>query len=130
MSCPAKWFLVSDLASAYATHAYRTHKKGIPMANPLHLARLREGIETWNSWVYTNPAVVADVSEAQLEHLNFDHAHLIGANFIGANLSQATLQGAGLSGAILSHAVLIKANLGDACLMGVDLREAFLGEAF
>ena len=27
MSCPAKWFLVSDLASAYATHAHRTQRR-------------------------------------------------------------------------------------------------------
>ena len=48
------------------------------MAHPLHLARLREGTETWNSWRHRHPEVVADVSEAQLAHLTFDYAHLIG----------------------------------------------------
>lgn len=115
-------------------------KEGIPMANPLHLALLSEGTETWNSWIHSHPDVVVDFSEAQLEHLNFDHAHLIGANFIGANLSHATFQGADLSGAILCHALLTNANLRDAnlsgadlseaCLMGVDLMGADLREAF
>ena len=100
------------------------------MANPLHLSRLREGTETWNSLVHTHPSVVADASEAQLAHLTFDHVHLIGATFIGANLSQATLQGAGLSEAIPYHVVLIKANLSVACLTGADLSEAFLRGAF
>jgi uncharacterized protein YjbI with pentapeptide repeats len=71
------------------------------MAHPLHLARLREGTETWNSWRHTHPPMVADFSEAQLEHLNFDHAHLI-----GADLSQATLHGADLSGADFHNACL------------------------
>ena len=48
------------------------------MANPLHLQLLCEGAETWNSWRRTHPYVVADFSEAHLEHLNFDNAHLIG----------------------------------------------------
>ena len=106
------------------------------MANPLHLERLSEGIETWNSWIHDHPFVVADVSEAQLEHFNFDHAYLIGANFIGANLSQATFQGADLSGADFQNAslcstdftgaLLSKATLSRANLRAADLREANL----
>jgi hypothetical protein len=88
MSCPAKWFLVSELASAYVTHTHRTPKEGIPMANPLHLALLSEGTETWNSWVHTHPPVVADVSEAHLDHLNFDHAHLTGMINAGIALEE------------------------------------------
>ncbi len=99
------------------------------MANPLHLALLSEGTATWNSWIHSHPDVVVDVSEAHLEHLNFDHAHLLGANFIGANLSQATLQGADLIGAILCHAVLIKANLSDACLTGAFLHGGHFSKA-
>lgn len=76
------------------------------MAHPLHLARLREGTETWNSWRHTHPAVVAAVSEAQLTHLTFDHVHLFGATFIGVDLSQATLHGADLTGADFHNACL------------------------
>ena len=67
------------------------------MANLLHLELLSEGTEIWNTWIHTHPYVVADFSEAHLEHLHLDNAHLIGANFVGANLSQATFRGASLS---------------------------------
>jgi len=48
------------------------------MAIPLHLELLSKEAETWNSWIHSHPAVVADFSEAHLEHLNFDNVHLIG----------------------------------------------------
>jgi uncharacterized protein YjbI with pentapeptide repeats len=67
------------------------------MTTPFHLELLREGTQTWNSWINSHPYMVADFSEANLEHLHLDNAHLIGANFVGANLSQATFQGADLS---------------------------------
>jgi uncharacterized protein YjbI with pentapeptide repeats len=66
------------------------------MVNPLHLELLSEGTETWNSWIHSHPYVVADFSEANLEHLHLDNTHLISANFIGTNLSHATFQGADL----------------------------------
>jgi hypothetical protein len=70
MSFLAIWFLVSELARAYATHAHRTQKNGMPLANPLHFAALIEGTETWNNWIQHNHTeLVADVSEAYLEHL-------------------------------------------------------------
>ncbi len=130
MSCPAKWFLVSDLASAYATHAHRTQRKVFRWLTHSTLHCFARELRPGTPWYTPIPLWLPISSEAQLAHLTFDHAHLIGATFIGANLSQATLQGAGLSGAIPYHVVLIKANLSDACLTGADLREAFLRGAF
>jgi uncharacterized protein YjbI with pentapeptide repeats len=94
------------------------------MAIPLHLELLSKEAETWNSWIHSHPAVVADFSEDHLEHLNFDNVHLVVVNFVGANLSQATLQGADLSWAILRHAVFIKANLREAFLQGGHFSKA------
>jgi len=57
------------------------------MTTQFHLELLREGTQTRNTWINTHPSVVADFSEANLEHLNLDNAHLISANFVGAYLS-------------------------------------------
>ncbi len=64
------------------------------MANPEHLAKLKEGVEAWNAWWKENHDVTPDLTDA---HLN------------GATLSGATLSGADLSGADLTWADLFKA---------------------
>ena len=75
------------------------------MATPFHRELLSEGTETWNTWINTHPYVVADFSEANLEHPHLDNAHLISANFVGANLGQATFRGTWLQGGHFSKAV-------------------------
>ncbi len=45
------------------------------MANPEHLAKLREGVAVWNAWRAENPDVRPDLNKA-----NLTGAHLTGAD--------------------------------------------------
>jgi len=91
------------------------------MANPEHLAILKQGVEAWNQWRRRLPNVEVDLARADLED-----ERLIGINFHSVNLKRATLRGANLSQADLTWANLIYANLSEASLMGADLRDAYL----
>jgi len=94
------------------------------MANPEHLAKLKEDVKAWNEWRRENPMVPADLSRAHLSR-----ADLRGANLSGANLSRAELFGANLHRANLSRADLFGANLRGANLTNAKLSEAGLFEA-
>lgn len=62
------------------------------MANPEHLAKLKEGVEAWGNWRRENPSVVPDLSEADLSGANlFAAVNLRGAHLVAAYLSQANL---------------------------------------
>jgi uncharacterized protein YjbI with pentapeptide repeats len=104
------------------------------MANPEHLAKLKQGVEAWNEWRKRNPEVAVDLSGANLREANLGQANLRKANLSGAgltmaNLSGSSLQRAELSAAILRWANLTRANLSEANLKGATLREAYLFEA-
>jgi hypothetical protein len=91
------------------------------MANPEHLAILKQGVEAWNRWRKQQPNLEVDLTRADLED-----ERLISVNFHGVNLKRATLRGANLSQADLTWANLIHANLSEASLTGADLRDAYL----
>ncbi len=91
------------------------------MANPEHLAKLKEGVKTWNGWREKHLDEWPDLREA-----NLSGADLEGADLQGANLSRAYLFGAYLSGADLSGAKLSGAILTGAILNGADLSWANL----
>jgi len=105
------------------------------MANPEHLAILKQGVEQWNNWRTEHCQRTPDLSSADLSRavLNFadlsgadlSDAHLRMAQFVGAQLTNANLRGADLSGARLVVADLTGAEFCDA-----DLREANLSEAY
>jgi uncharacterized protein YjbI with pentapeptide repeats len=119
------------------------------MANPEHLAKLKEGVEAWNDWRKQNPETRPDLIEARLGECDLGginlanacltKASLRGANLIKADLSGALLSDANLRRANLSHAILRKtklklaylhlASLTGADLSGADLTNAFLSEA-
>ncbi len=113
------------------------------MANPEHLAILKQGFEQWNKWRKEHPEVQPDLREAHLSwgHLSFadlrdadlNHADLEGAQLRWASLGKANLGRAYLSGADLGNAQLrganLNANLIDANLSGADLQEADFTEA-
>ncbi|HXP83830.1 MAG TPA: toll/interleukin-1 receptor domain-containing protein [Bryobacteraceae bacterium] len=86
------------------------------MANPEHLARLKEGVPAWNQWRRETPDLIPNLNEADLR----------GANLTLANLSWASLFGANLVGANLSEALLYQANLSRANLERSDLNNALL----
>ena len=96
------------------------------MANPEHLAKLKEGVKAWNQWRNENPDVAVDLSEADLTDAELDGANLRGVDLFNANLNEADLRGADLRGAKLREATLGGADLREAKLCGADLCSAYL----
>ncbi len=114
------------------------------MANSTHLAKLKNGVKSWNQWRRANPRIIpdlrkADLSQSDLSLANFRSANLSGAKFTGsrlfatilskADLSNANLSKTNLKFADLANSNLSKANLSGANLSEANLRKAFLGEA-
>jgi uncharacterized protein YjbI with pentapeptide repeats len=101
------------------------------MANPEHVAKLKEGVMAWNQWRQENPdadpdLIVADLRGAQLRGANLREAKLIGADLICADLTQASLIRANLREARLCGSQLVAASLTGATIFWADLREAVL----
>jgi uncharacterized protein YjbI with pentapeptide repeats len=111
------------------------------MANPEHLAKLKEGVELWNQWRKVNPDVRIDLSganftgailveanlqSAELSGVTFEEADLSGANLILADLRFSGFQKARLHGTYLRAANLTAADFSGADLNGADLSGACL----
>jgi hypothetical protein len=96
------------------------------MANPEHLAKLKEGVKPWNRWRKLNPEIVPEFRSGRLSEEELSHANLTKAFLLGADLSEANLSYADLSGANLSGANLSGANLGGATLVRTNLDGANL----
>ena len=94
------------------------------MANPEHLAILKQGVEAWNDWRMASPYVLPDLSDGDLTEAGSRRARLTGVDFKGVKLA-----GANLAGAVLEKANLLRVNLHHATLRGADLREANLEAA-
>jgi uncharacterized protein YjbI with pentapeptide repeats len=107
-----------------------------PMANPEHLAKLKEGFDAWNEWRNASPGVSVDLEKAHLAGgdlilrlTNLSHAKLGYANLTGANLSAGILAGADLHFANLSETLLRRALLIGAIMAGANLAGSDLSEA-
>jgi uncharacterized protein YjbI with pentapeptide repeats len=109
------------------------------MADKLHLAKLCEGVDAWNSWRKEHPNVKPDLlkaklsyytlSSANLTYAHLAHAHLDGVDLSNANLFNAHLYDADLSNANLFNANFYRADLSNANLKGADLQGADLRQA-
>ena len=112
------------------------------MANPEHVALVRQGKEAIAEWRQAHPKECldltkfrfglaylagADLAGANLGMADFGFAMLMRANLSGANLRLANLSLADLSYADLGGADLQAANLSLARLSGADLSRAMLG---
>ena len=49
------------------------------MANPVHLTKLKEGVEAWNKWRKDKPKIRRDLTEANLTEANLEAANFTGA---------------------------------------------------
>jgi hypothetical protein len=96
------------------------------MANPEHLAKLREGVEAWNQWRSRYPKIVPDLVGSRLSGADLSRADLNGVNLSRSDLDEATLILANLSDAKLNHTNLAIASLSGADLTGADLFAATL----
>lgn len=109
------------------------------MANPDHIDKLREGVDSWNQWRRQHPGIIPELGGAELNlknlaGVNFDRAELSRANLSRANLTDAILRNAKLNradllNANLSAANLFGANLSNSNLSGTDLSRAKLDRA-
>jgi uncharacterized protein YjbI with pentapeptide repeats len=109
------------------------------LANPEHLAKLKEGVEAWNQWREENAEIKVDLRNVNLKEADLKGANLSGANLKGADLSRAKLSAAKLIQADLTEAIvyrarldeadLSRANLGRANLIRADLHSADLSDA-
>jgi uncharacterized protein YjbI with pentapeptide repeats len=124
------------------------------MADPKHLAVLRQGVRVWNAWRDDNTSVRPDLSGEDLSSLNgadapnsstgetkspslgpslwfcnFRDANLRGADLGGASLLWANFTGADLTRSNLAKAALGEAKFRKANLQSADLRRADLGRA-
>jgi uncharacterized protein YjbI with pentapeptide repeats len=107
------------------------------MANPEHIARLKEsakGFEEWNRWREETREVDSqyrgvDLSNADLHGFDLSRANLNRANLNRANLNSAQLLMADLRGTSLVRADLGGANLTAAWLNSASLRRANLQQA-
>ncbi|MGK7893308.1 MAG: pentapeptide repeat-containing protein [Xenococcus sp. (in: cyanobacteria)] len=112
------------------------------MANPEHLAKLQEGVKSWNQWRQENPHIKPNLTNYNLffEHhlrgyranftgINLRDAYLNSVNLRDSYLNEANLVGADLSGSYLRDANLDGANLSGANLSGANFLRADLSGA-
>jgi len=99
------------------------------MADPAHVAKLKEGVEVWNRWREENKEITPDLSLANLESANLSRANLRHANLEVARLIWADLRDAHLEGTRLMGAWLDGTDLRGAYLEGADLFGAYLSHA-
>lgn len=91
------------------------------MANPEHVARLKQAVSVWNTWRDRNPDLDADLTGADLSRMDLSEVDLTRALLAGADLTGTVLRWANLK-----RAHLTKAKLVDADLSGADLTWAAL----
>jgi len=61
------------------------------MANPEHVAILKQGVEVWNRWRAENPDVIPDLNGANLEKVQLREINLEGSTIVEANLREAMI---------------------------------------
>ncbi len=109
------------------------------MANPEHLAILKQGVEVWGRWREENPNIRPNLGETNLDGLflekanlsktNLEKAQLNRAYLLEADFYQSNLRNAYLSGLILGEANFAEAELTRATLDSIDLSDANFNRA-
>ena len=117
------------------------------MADSNDVAKLMEGVESWNAWRASHPERIwvnligADLRQSSnlgpniSTPANFDRANLRGADLAGANLCAVSLRAADLReadlrGGCLCRVDLVGADLSGAELSGADFRQATVASTF
>lgn len=104
------------------------------MAQRDHISKLRQGVVAWNEWREQEPAVVPDLSGADLSGIDasaacFDRSLLRGATFNEARLREATFNKADLEEAKFEHADLYKAEFKEARARAANFAASLLSVA-
>jgi hypothetical protein len=115
------------------------------MANPEHVAKLKEGSEAWNAWRETTderPDLSgvhlsgnsldeyelddANFSDSRLDHVSFEHAFCRRCSFERAGIVSAKFYGAFLAGSIFTGSVIALTVFHTSDLYEIDLTAATL----
>ena len=106
------------------------------MANPEHLAILKQGVDVWNAWRMENPdikpqlkgAVLDDerLGDLDLDEADLSYSSLVNADLGESHLDHTVLRDASLVNAKLSRAVLVRTDLSGAKLCGANFFETYL----
>jgi uncharacterized protein YjbI with pentapeptide repeats len=99
------------------------------MYNPEHLAKLKEGVGSWNQWREEHPEIRPDLSAADIGQIDLQKANLKQTDLSLADLGKANLESANLLSATLFQTNLRQANLMLATLFNADLSMAMMGGA-
>jgi len=99
------------------------------MANPEHVALVRQGAEAIREWRQEHPDERLDLRRANLFEAKLSGANLSDAILWRTDLRMAKLSRAKLSRAKLSRAILLRADLSAADLSGAELSKADLSWA-
>ena len=100
------------------------------MANPEHVALVRQGWQAIAEWRQAHPDALLDLRGAELAMTDLRSADLRVANLAGANLNMANLSNANLGLANMCGANLCEAFLCDADMEGANLNDANLSRAW
>jgi uncharacterized protein YjbI with pentapeptide repeats len=73
------------------------------MANPEHLAILKQGVKEWNAWHDKAREIRPDLEDANLTRTNLCGANLYCADLTGAKLICATARDAALRTALVAN---------------------------
>jgi hypothetical protein len=98
------------------------------MANPEHVAKLKEGREAWNAWRKTS-SETPDLSGVKLNGDSLDHYDLRAVNFSAADLLSVTFVAASCDEASFERAVIDEATFDYAGLSKAIFRSATIVES-
>jgi hypothetical protein len=99
------------------------------MANPEHLAILKQGVEVWNRWVLDPHNIPVDLREANLAGMDLTGIKLMSALLDGADLHGTDLRSSDLRSTSMRRANLTKAKFSAALATHARLSESNLESA-
>jgi len=97
------------------------------MANPEHVAKLKEGVDAWNKWRKTSDET-PDLSRVILEDLSLKRYYLTSANFSGARLSDVSFEEAFCDHCSFEDASIIRGIFIAAELTACNFRYALIAD--
>jgi hypothetical protein len=94
------------------------------MANPEHLAILKQGVTAWNSWRQDRPEIMPNLRSCDLQQANFQGADFTHTDFTEADISKSMFMSSDFSQANLTYTVLSHSDFREANFRQADLTAA------
>ena len=96
------------------------------MANPEHLAILKQGVEIWNNWKKDNPEITVDLSNTKLIDLDLSNIDLSNAILSNTDCKNTKFEDSKLWSVNFNHANLEHTSFISAVLLGCNFQHARL----